>query len=78
MRETEPKFELIDIARVPAGDWIVGDAAGFEIVRTGGIWRIARKHNNSGNEAKKYLKTKEITFLKAATYARFVHRLRAI
>jgi hypothetical protein len=30
---------------------------------------------NSGNEAKKYLKTKHITFLGGANYARFVHEL---
>jgi hypothetical protein len=28
---------------------------------------------NSGNEAKKYLKTKHITFLNAANHARFAH-----
>ena len=33
--------------------------------------RIAWKYKNSGNEAKKYLKTKEVTFLNAANYARF-------
>ncbi|MGC9996289.1 MAG: hypothetical protein ABSE79_13285 [Terriglobia bacterium] len=33
--------------------------------------RIAWKYKNRGNEAKKYLKTKEVTFLKAANYARF-------
>jgi hypothetical protein len=33
---------------------------------------------NSGNEAKKYLKTKHITFLNAADYARFVHELAQI
>jgi hypothetical protein len=30
---------------------------------------------NSGNEAKKYLKTKHITFLNAADYAGFAHNL---
>jgi hypothetical protein len=33
---------------------------------------------NSGNEAKKYLKTKHITFLNAANYARFVRKLAPI
>jgi len=31
-----------------------------------------QKMKNSGNEAKKYLKTKNITFLDDANYARFV------
>ena len=35
MRDIEPKFELFDTAHVPAGDWIVGDAAGNEIARLG-------------------------------------------
>jgi hypothetical protein len=30
-----------------------------------------QKMKNSGNEAKKYLKTKAITFLNAANFARF-------
>jgi hypothetical protein len=33
---------------------------------------------NSGNEAKKYLKTKKNHFLNAAEFARLVHRLAAI
>jgi hypothetical protein len=33
---------------------------------------------NSGNEAKKYLKTKESHFFNAAIYARFAHQLAAI
>jgi len=33
---------------------------------------------NSGNEAKKYLKTKDIAFLYAANYARFTHKLAQI
>jgi hypothetical protein len=33
---------------------------------------------NRGNEAKKYLKTKHITFLNAADYARFAHQLAQI
>jgi hypothetical protein len=32
---------------------------------------MLRKMKNSGNEAKKYLKTKAVTFLNAANYARF-------
>jgi hypothetical protein len=33
---------------------------------------------NSGNELKEYLKTKEITFLSAANYARFARKLAQI
>jgi hypothetical protein len=33
---------------------------------------------NSGNEAKKWLKTKDITFLNAANYARFARKLTPI
>ena len=33
------------------------------------------KTKNSGNEAKKYLKTKDITFLMCANYARFARKL---
>jgi len=41
--------------------------------RPGGrIQRTARKRENRGNEAKEYLKTKDITFFNAANYARFV------
>jgi hypothetical protein len=38
---------------------------------------MPQKMENSGNEAKKYLKTKHITFLSAANYARFAHQLAA-
>ena len=40
-----------------------GNAAGLEIARLAAIRRRARNYKNSGNEAKKYLKTKDITFL---------------
>jgi hypothetical protein len=48
-----------------------------------GSWRVEKtgsykKLKNSGNEAKKYLKTKHITFLNAANYARFVRKLAQI
>jgi hypothetical protein len=33
---------------------------------------------NSGNEAKKYLKTKHITFLSGANYARLAHNFAQI
>ena len=43
----------------------------------GGIQRAARKYENRGNEAEEYLKTKHITFLNAANYARFVREFAA-
>jgi hypothetical protein len=36
------------------------------------------KIKNSGNEAKEYLKTKDITFLNAANYAHFVRKFAQI
>jgi hypothetical protein len=66
MREIEPKFEVIDIAHVPTGDWIAGDLAGTEIARLTETRETAREFKNSGNKARMLLKTKHITFLKAA------------
>jgi hypothetical protein len=40
--------------------------------------RAQQKMENSGNEAKKYLKTKEVAILNAANYARFALKLTAI
>jgi hypothetical protein len=40
--------------------------------------RELRKMENSGNEAKKWLKTKENLFLYAADYARFARKLAQI
>ena len=62
MREIRSKSELLDAALVPAGILDRRNAAGFEIVRTGGIRRIARKYKNSGNELEKYFKKKDMTF----------------
>ena len=44
----------------------------------GGIQKTARKYENRGNKAKEYLKTKDITFSKAANYARFAGPFTAI
>ena len=43
-----------------------------------GECRELQKMKNSGNEAKKYLKTKHITFLNGANYARFACNLAQI
>jgi hypothetical protein len=78
MREIEPKFELFDIAHVRAGDLIVGDGAGTEIARLREARGTAREYKNTRNKARMLMKTKHITFLKAESDARFVHKLRAI
>ena len=62
----DPKFELFDIAHVKAGDWVVGDAAGTGIAWLGETRGTAREFKNTENKAKKWLKTKGITFLKGA------------
>ena len=66
MRGINPKFDLFDIAHVRAGDWIVGDVAGTGIVRLGETRGTAREFKNTENKAKKWLRTKGITFLKGA------------
>jgi hypothetical protein len=43
-----------------------------------GKCRKLQKMENSGNEAKKYLKTKEVAIFDAALFARFERILRAI
>jgi hypothetical protein len=43
-----------------------------------GECREVQKMKNSGNEAKKYLKTKHITFLSGANHARFARNLAQI
>jgi hypothetical protein len=43
-----------------------------------GKCRELQKMKNSGNEAKKYLKTKDITILNAANYARFARKFAQI
>jgi hypothetical protein len=78
MREIEANFELIDIAHVGAGDWIVGDGAETEIALPGEARGTAREYKNSGNEAKKWLKTKHITFLGGANDASFACKLAQI
>jgi hypothetical protein len=74
MREIEPKFDRFEIARVRAGDRIVEDVAGTEIALLGETRGTASEYKNRGNKAKKWLKTKGITFLKAANDARFARK----
>jgi hypothetical protein len=51
-------------------------AVGTAVAQRGS--RPLQKMENSGNEAKKYLKTKENHFLNVADYARFAHKLALI
>ena len=74
MHELDPRFELLDIVHVRAGDWIVGDATGIEIARLVEALGTAREFKNTGNKAKKWLKTEDITFSNAANCARFVRK----
>jgi hypothetical protein len=78
MSEMGPKFELFDIAHIRAGDWSVGDVAGTKIALLGKTRGTAREYKNSGNKAKKLLKTNDIVFLNAANDARLAHKLTAI
>jgi hypothetical protein len=48
------------------------------VIRLAEIRRRARKYKNSGNEAKKSLKTKDITILSGADYAHFRRKLAQI
>jgi hypothetical protein len=48
------------------------------LVPAAGKGRKLRKMKNRGNEAKKYLKTKDITFLNVANSARFARKLSQI
>jgi hypothetical protein len=48
-----------------------GSAAAVEMVSARRESGLLQKMKNSGNEAKKYLKTNDITFSDGANYARF-------
>jgi hypothetical protein len=78
MRALNAKIELSDTARVLTWGGSEAEAPGFDLGRPAEIRRSERKHENSGNEAKKWLKTKDVTFLNAANYARFACRFARI
>jgi hypothetical protein len=78
MREMDSKFELFDIAHLRARDWIVADVTETEIALLEETRGTASEYKNSGNEAKKWLKTKHITFLKTANDARFARQFAQI
>jgi hypothetical protein len=58
MREMDPEFELFDIAHVRAGERVVGGVA-TQMARLGETLGNSGEYKNSGNEAKKSLKTKD-------------------
>ncbi len=71
MRAINAQFEIFYMGRVPAGYSSGGTRLGSETDGSGSALGSARKYKKSGNEAKKYLKTKDITFLNAANSAHF-------
>ena len=74
MHALNAEFELFDAQHVLAEVWSKGSVAWFGIVRLWEVWRSGTKYKNSGNEAKEYLKTKDITFLNAANCAPFTRK----
>ena len=77
-RASDTTFELFDTLHVLAGAWGGGILRGSKSLEPGENHGFAWKYKNSGNEAKKYLKTKHITFLNGANCACFEHKLAAI
>ena len=74
MRALDTQFELFDTLHLPTGDWNRGKQQGSKLLGQGS----ARKYKNSGNEAKKYLKTNDITFFDAANCAHFTRKFAQI
>ncbi len=74
MRALNAQFELFDTADVPVGDWNGGMQQGSKLPG----WGSALKYKNSGNKAKKYLKTNDITFFEAANRAHFTRNFAQI
>ena len=78
MRPLDAQFELFGAAHVLAGDWEQENVAGFGFVRLAEIRRRGGKYKNSGNEAKKYLKTNDIAFSIDANCTHFRRRFAQI
>jgi len=74
MRAFEAEIELSDVPDVLRVTGSVTSAAGFEIGRKEGPWRSPRNYKNTGNKAKKWLKTKDITFSSAENDACFARQ----
>jgi hypothetical protein len=62
----------------PQTFWLAGIRQDFESARLAEIRRREREYKNRGNEAKKWLKTKDITFLNAPNYAHLTRRFAQI
>jgi len=77
MRAWRVELEFYDTSGAWAGAWN-GGAARARYRSGGGIPRVAKNYENRGNEAKNYLKTKDITFSSAANYARLARKLAPI
>ena len=77
MRAFRPEFEFF-IASQFLPEASNGQDAHGQDRPVGGIRRTAREYENRGNEAKKCLKTKDITFLHVANCACFVRKSTAI
>jgi len=78
MHTLNAKFELFDSTLVAGVAWSKGMRQGSKLPGRGEISGIARKYKNSGNEAKKSLKTKDITFSHAANCTCFAGKTTAI
>jgi hypothetical protein len=77
MRALRVEFELCNSLHVLTRASI-GERDRFEIAREREIQTTPRNYENRGNEAKKCLKTKEVTFFNAAIFAHYPHNLAAI
>ena len=77
MRALRAEFEFSSTSQVLAEAWN-GKEVGGRNRPVRGIQRTAREYENRGNEAKKCLKTKDITLLRVADFACFVRKLTAI
>ena len=71
MRALNTEFELFGASRVPVGVRTAGVCGRVGDCLAGEDRQAREKCKNSGNEAKKYLKTKDITFLSVAICASF-------
>jgi len=77
MRALKAVYELCNNLHVLA--WAsIGECGRFEIAPKTEIQRAVGNYENRGNEAKEYLKTKDITFLNGANLERFARKLARI
>jgi len=77
MSALKAEYELCNELRVLAGATIV-EYGGSESARKRVIQSAAGNYKNRGNEAKEYLKTKDITFMNGTNLVRFTRKLARI